>query len=249
MQGLIFAGGWGAVWYLLCAVWTGLRSHPPMGGSARPVNRNMNNKAIRFARPCASAVVGIVFLWLGASLAASAQTPSPAAVGQGAAAAGQDAAAIGQDAAAADQGKVSISIDNQSPKVYGSAEIAGLPHTDIVVKGDGGRTRKYSGVALYDLLDSAGMELGGDRRPAALTTYLWVEASDGYRVLFSGAEVHRFIGAGEILLADSENGQPLSKSDGPYRLVVATDKVHARWLRQVRALHVIQAAPPLNSSK
>ena len=234
---------------LVSAVWDGT-TIPSTNGrfGAAGKSENMNNKAIKFAPPCASAVVGIVFLWLGASLAASAQTPSAAAAGQVAAAGGQVAAA-GQGAAAADPGKVSISIDNQSPKVYGSAEIAGLPHTDIVVKGEGGRTRKYSGVALYDLLDSAGMELGGDRRPAALTTYLWVEASDGYRVLFSGAEVHRFIGAGEILLADSENGQPLSKSDGPYRLVVATDKVHARWLRQVRALHAIQAAPPLNSSK
>ena len=93
------------------------------------------------------------------------------------------------------------------------------------------------------------MELGGDQRPAALTTYLWVEGSDGYRVLFSGAEVHRYIGAGEVLLADSEDGQAFSKSDGPYRLVVASDKVHARWMKQVRALYVIQTVPAPNSSK
>jgi hypothetical protein len=188
------------------------------------------SNAIRLAHTGAPLVVGIVFLWLGAGLAANAQTPSPADEGD-------------------DRGRVAISLNNQPPKVYGSTELGGLPHTAVVVKGMDGRNRKYAGVALYDLLASAGMELGGDQRPAALTTYLWVEGSDGYRVLFSGAEVHRYIGAGEVLLADSEDGKALSKSDGPYRLVVASDKVHARWMKRVRALYVIQAAPPLNSSK
>jgi hypothetical protein len=50
-----------------------------------------------------------------------------------------------------------------------------------------------------------------------------------------------------VLLADSEDGQAISNSEGPYRLVVASDKVHARWMQQVRALYVIQAAPPLSS--
>jgi hypothetical protein len=190
-------------------------------------------RAFRFGHPSARAVAAIVFLWLGASLATNAETPSsPPAVGKW-----------------AEVGKVAISINNRSPKAYGSAEIGRLPHTAIAVEGQGGRTRKFSGVALCDLLESAGVELGGEQRPAALTTYLWVEGSDGFRVLFSGAEVHRFIGAGEVLLADSEDGQAIPKSDGPYRLVVVGDKVHARWMRQVRALYVIQAAPPPTSSK
>jgi Oxidoreductase molybdopterin binding domain len=192
----------------------------------------MNNNAFRFGYPGAPALAGIVFLWLGASLAANAETPSPASADKG-----------------ADQGKLAISINNRSPKAFGSAEIGRLPHISIVVEGQGGRSRKFAGVALCDLLESAGMDLGGEQRPAALTTYLWVEGSDGFRVLFSGAEVHRFIGAGEILLADSEDGQAIPKSDGPYRLVVVSDKVHARWMRQVRALYVIQAAPPPNSPK
>jgi hypothetical protein len=190
-------------------------------------------RAFRFGHPGARAMAGIVFLWLGASLATNAETPSsPPAVGKVAA-----------------DGKVAISINNRSPKAFGSVEIGRLPHTAIAVEGQGGRTRKFSGVALCDLLESAGVELGGEQRPAALTTYLWVEGSDGFRVLFSGAEVHRLIGAGEVLLADSEDGQAIPKSDGPYRLVVVGDKVHARWMRQVRALYVIQAAPSPNSSK
>src|SRR5450432_1022953 len=195
----------------------------------------MKNNAARFAHTAGALAAGMVLLWLGASFAANAQTRSPAVPDQ--------APDAGTDAGAA-TGKVAISINNQPPKIYGRAEIGGLPHTAIAVKGPDGRNRKYAGVALYDLLASAGMELGGDQRPAALTTYLWVEGSDGYRVLFSGAEVHRYIGAGEVLLADSEDGQAIPNSDGPYRLVVVGDKVHARWIRQVRALYVIQAAPP-----
>ena len=178
------------------------------------------------------AVAGSVFLGLGANVAATAETPSPAVACKG-----------------ADQDKVAVSIDNRPPRFYGSAAIGGLPHTSIVVEGQGGRSRKFAGVALCDLLESAGMNLGGVQRPAALTTYLWVAGSDGFRVLISGAEVHRFIGAGEVLLADSEDGRAIPNTDGPYRLVVVGDKVHAHWMRQVRAPQVIQAAPPPNSSK
>ena len=180
----------------------------------------MKTHAFRFA---------YVLLGLAAGLTANAETPAPAV--------------------AADQGKVAISIGNQPPKVFGSVELGGLPRTTVAVKGMDGRSRKYAGVALYDLLASAGMELGGEQRPAALTTFLWVEGSDGYRVLFSGAEVHRYIGGGEVLLADSQDGQPISKAEGPYRLVVTGDKVRARWLRQVRALYVVQAPPPAEPGK
>jgi hypothetical protein len=166
-------------------------------------------------------------LLLGVS-AGLAQTPSPAAT--------------------ADDGQVTISVNNQPPKVFGRADIRRLPHTAAVVKGMDGRSGKFSGVALYDLLAAAGMDLGGEQRPAALTTYLWVEGKDGYRVLFSGAEIHRYIGAGDVLLVDSEDGQAIAKPSGTYRLVVAGDKVRARWIRQVRALYVVQAVPPVSSA-
>src|SRR6516165_7697768 len=129
-----------------------------------------------------TAVSGIVMLLVGASLIL-AQAPSPAAP--------------------ADDGQVTISVNNQPSKIFGRAEIRRLPHTAAVVKGMDGRSSKFSGVALYDLLAAAGMDLGGEQRPAALTTYLWVEGKDGYRVLFSGAEIHRYIGAGDVLLVDS----------------------------------------------
>jgi hypothetical protein len=138
---------------------------------------------------------------------------------------------------------VSVSINNRAPKLYGAVEFARFPHTTIKVEGQNG-DRVFAGVALCDLLAAAGVELGGEQRPAALTTYIWVESADGYKVLFSGAEINRFIGAGEVLLADSEDGEAVAKTAGPYRLVVVADKVHARWLRQVKAVHVVQAAPP-----
>jgi hypothetical protein len=148
-----------------------------------------------------------------------------------------------------DDGKLAISIDAQPPRIFGSADIQRLPHSAVIVKLEGGKKRKYTGVPLYDLLDAAGMELGGQQRPAALTSYLVVESGDGFHVLLSGAEIHRFIGATDALLADAEDGQALNSTEGPYRLVVASDKVHARWIRQVKSMHVVQEAAPVNSSK
>jgi hypothetical protein len=70
-----------------------------------------------------------------------------------------------------------------------------------------------------------------------------VEAADGYRVVFALAELDPSIGARHVLVVDREDGNPLSASDGPYRLVVEGEVRPARWSRQVVAFHVRSESP------
>jgi DMSO/TMAO reductase YedYZ molybdopterin-dependent catalytic subunit len=92
---------------------------------------------------------------------------------------------------------------------------------------------RYSGVALTDVLALGGGPPSDSSRGRALTTYVLVEAADGYRVIFSLAELDGGFTDRVVLLADRVNGQPLPASEGPFRLIVPGEKRPARWARQV----------------
>jgi len=96
----------------------------------------------------------------------------------------------------------------------------------------------YDGVPLIDLLKLAGIPSGENLRGAAMATFIIAEASDGYRVAFSLAELDPGIGDAGVLVADSLSGKPLDAKLGPLRLVVPRDKRPARWVRMLTALHV-----------
>ena len=67
------------------------------------------------------------------------------------------------------------------------------------------------------------------------------EASDGYRVLFSIAELDARFTDRVVILADRKDGQPLPAAEGPYRLIVPGEKRPARWARQVTRISLGRA--------
>lgn len=97
----------------------------------------------------------------------------------------------------------------------------------------------WEGVALADVLRTAGAPLGERLRGRALSAYVRVTAVDGYRVVFSLAELDAAFGNNVVLLADRRDGKPLA-GDGPYRLVVPGDKRAGRWLRNVAAIELVE---------
>jgi hypothetical protein len=79
----------------------------------------------------------------------------------------------------------------------------------------------------------------GDRE--WMTGYVMAEAADGYRVVFSLAEMDPGIGSAEVLVADTLDGKPLAEGQGPFRLVVPGDRRAARWLRALKSIRVTRA--------
>lgn len=75
-------------------------------------------------------------------------------------------------------------------------------------------------------------------RGKQLAQYLLVEAADGYRVVFAIAELDREFTDDAVILADTQNGKPLSEKDGKFQIIVPADKRHGRWVRQVTALRI-----------
>lgn len=120
------------------------------------------------------------------------------------------------------------------------ADLARLTRHDTTVSGHEVSGR-YSGVALTDLLALVNAPLADSLRGRSLASYVLAEASDGYRVLFSIAEVDSKFTDRVIILADRKDGQPLSAAEGPYRLIVPGEKRPARWARQVARISLGRA--------
>jgi DMSO/TMAO reductase YedYZ molybdopterin-dependent catalytic subunit len=96
---------------------------------------------------------------------------------------------------------------------------------------------------MAEVLRFAGVPFDGHLRGPRVANYVLIEAADGYRAVFSLAEIDPSMTDKVVLLADRQDGKPLPESAGPYRVVVPDDKVHSRWVRQVTRITV--QTPPV----
>lgn len=112
--------------------------------------------------------------------------------------------------------------------------VASLPRLGVSASAHG-KTARYDGYDLRQVLESAGVRTSA-LRGKAMTATVTVSSPDGYRVAFTLAELDPTLGNRQVLLADRENGQPLPAGTGPWRLVVPSDQRPARWIRAVTAI-------------
>ena len=98
----------------------------------------------------------------------------------------------------------------------------------------------YEGVLLTELLKRAGVPQGAQVRGAAMATYVQADAADGYRVVFSLAELDTDFQDSDVIVADTLNGAGLDDKTGPFRLVAPHDKRPARWVRLLQSVTVVR---------
>ncbi|WP_052772890.1 molybdopterin-dependent oxidoreductase [Luteimonas sp. FCS-9] len=129
-----------------------------------------------------------------------------------------------------------------SPQVVplDAAARATLQRRELAVD-DHGRPRRCEGVSLAGLLRASGAMPDAPQHGGPPDRYVLVTARDGYRALFSLAELDPTLGDRIVLLADRCNGRPLDAADGPLRLLVADDARAARSVRQVERIVVVTA--------
>ncbi len=125
---------------------------------------------------------------------------------------------------------------------FSAEEFGKLPHKTARARGHDGVESEYQGVPLGDLLARAGAPAGEALKGRnALSLYVVVEATDGYRALFSLAEIDSGFTDRVVLLADRRDGRPLSDREGPLQVIVPGERKHARWVRQVVRLVIGRA--------
>ncbi len=116
------------------------------------------------------------------------------------------------------------------------ADFHALPHVTMTVhNGHTNTAETYSGVSLATLLAKVNAPIGKEFREEALTSYLIASGSDGYSVLLSLAEADPSFHGGQVLVADTRDGQPLAKS-GPFELIVSDDKRPTRWVHNLSSI-------------
>jgi hypothetical protein len=125
-----------------------------------------------------------------------------------------------------------ISADQQHV-AFSPTDFRALPHITVAVhNGHTNAAETYSGVPLATLLAKVNAPQGKELRGKAMMSYLVATGSDGYSVVFSLAEVDPDFHQGQVLVADTRDGQPLGKS-GPFQLIVSDDKRPARWVHNL----------------
>jgi hypothetical protein len=134
---------------------------------------------------------------------------------------------------------LTISADGAKSLSLSLTDLGAMSHKTLKVTNPHDRKEEiYEGVPPAALLKLAGAPLGDQLRGAAMATYVVVEAADGYRVVFSLAELDPGIQDSNVLVADKLDGRALGDQLGPLRVVAPLDKRPARWVRMVRTIRV-----------
>ena len=147
-------------------------------------------------------------------------------------------AVLAQGATAAKELRIGGAVP--TPLVLTLADLKKMPRKTLsVVNPHGQKKETYEGVLLEDLLQKAGAAHGEHLRGAAMAMWVLAEAEDGYRVVFSLAELDSGIVDSDVIVADTMDGAPLAVKQGPFRLVAPREKRPARWVRMLKSITVL----------
>src|SRR5262249_312106 len=143
----------------------------------------------------------------------------------------------------ASAGELRITGAVSTPVTLAVSDLKKMPRRTLsVVNPHDKKTEVYEGVLLEELLRKAGVPQGENMRGQAMATYVVAEAEDGYRVVFSLAELDSGIVDSEVIVADTMDGAPLAAKQGPFRLVAPREKRPARWVRMLKSITVVRAS-------
>jgi DMSO/TMAO reductase YedYZ molybdopterin-dependent catalytic subunit len=116
------------------------------------------------------------------------------------------------------------------------ADLAKMTRVTASANDHEGKAHSYSGVAIAEILDSAGVTTGAQLRGKNLAKYMLVRCADGYEVVFSLAELDNNFTDKVVILSDTMDGKPLPEGKGPFKLIVPGEKKPARSCFQVTSI-------------
>ena len=141
-------------------------------------------------------------------------------------------------------GTLVVVADPSKPLTLKPADLAAMPRTTVTLKQPDGRGVTHEGVLVAELLKRVGVPLGKALRGDAMATYVVATATDGYRVIFSVAELDPEFTGSEVMVVDRTNGQPLLADQGPIRIVAPKDLAGARSIRMLERIEVVRLPKP-----
>ena len=133
---------------------------------------------------------------------------------------------------------LSVTGEVATPLTLTRQDLARYKSVTTQVKDRDNKTHEFKGVALFEVLEKAGVTTGSKLRGENLAKYLLVGAADGYEVVYSLPEIDPEFTDQVVVLAFEKDGQPLPAGEGTFRLIAPQDKKQARWVREVRTIKV-----------
>jgi DMSO/TMAO reductase YedYZ molybdopterin-dependent catalytic subunit len=128
-----------------------------------------------------------------------------------------------------------------TPLTLSMDQLAALDHVTVTAKNHKGDPVTYRGIPLVAILKAAGMsfdKMSAARAAAGMCVV--VTGADGYKVVFSVAELDPQFEDRSIILADAQDGKPLDAAHGPLQIIAPDEAAHGRWVHQVVSLTVAQ---------
>ncbi len=117
-------------------------------------------------------------------------------------------------------------------------DLTRMKRTTVSLKDRDNKTNLYTGVAIQEILEMAGVTMGKQLHGENLAKYVLVKCADGYEVVFSLAELDSSYTDRVVILSYEMEGKPLPADTGPFKLVVPGEKKPARSSFQVTDLIV-----------
>jgi DMSO/TMAO reductase YedYZ molybdopterin-dependent catalytic subunit len=128
------------------------------------------------------------------------------------------------------------------PQHFTVEDLRKLSRTEIEATDRKGQKVKYAGVAVSVLLEKVGTAQGEKLRGEWMRAFVTVDARDEYRAVFALAEFDADFTDRVIILAYERDGQPLDPQAGPLQIIVPGEKKHARRVRMVKEIRVLDSA-------
>ena len=118
------------------------------------------------------------------------------------------------------------------------ADLKAFPHKTVTVfNAHSKKIESYSGVVLADLLAKVNAPVGEKLKGKLFMMGVVAGGTDGYQVLYSVAEMDPAMHGGDVIVADTVDGQPLGRN-GAFQLINTEDKRPARWVRNLDHIFV-----------
>ena len=137
---------------------------------------------------------------------------------------------------AAPSTSLTLTVDGKAT-TFSVADLKAMPQKTVKVhNAHTNADETYSGVALGDLLAKAGFVADKTTQRKMLRSFLQVEGTDKYWVVYSLTEVEGSEHLGDVIVATSMNDGKDLGADGQLKLVSTEDKKPQRWVRNLTAI-------------
>jgi hypothetical protein len=117
------------------------------------------------------------------------------------------------------------------------SDLSKLPQQTVKVT-DHGTPATFEGVLLSDVLSKVSGPTGEPFNKTVASYYLIAEAHDGYKAVFTWAEIDPTFADRTVYVVTKREGNPLTAKDGPYELIVPGERRFSRWVRQLKLLRI-----------